>query len=190
MRVGPDVLAPGTVLDIGDHSVEVLAAPDTLSDRYRLRIEADPGGPGITGDFPHLHPKLVETFTCVSGEMLAKVGKEKRAIARGETVEVPEGQVHGFLNTGGETLVVESEVIFPDGYDRRLDIMHFADIYDRLKRDRPDGGEPPLLQMAVLTHEWREVIRQPGVAGALMPSLAAVGKLLGYRPDPFGDNSG
>jgi hypothetical protein len=124
--------------------------------------------------------------------MIAKIGKATSEVAVGETVEVEEGQVHGFLNTGSDQLIVESEVVFPNGYDPQLDLMHFAEIYDRLKRERPvnrSTSEPPLLQMAVLTHEWRDVIRQPGVAGVLMPALAAVGRLAGYRPQPFGDDS-
>lgn len=186
------MLAPGTVLDIGDHSVAVIANPETQGDRYLLRIEADPGGPGITGDFPHIHPSLVETFKCVAGSMVAKVGRTAREVAVGEKVEVLQGQVHGFLNTGTDQLIVESEVIFPTGYDASLDLMRFAEIYDRLKRERPVNkktGEPPLLQMAVLTHDWRKVIRQPGVAGLVMPTLAAAGKLAGYRSKLFEEDS-
>lgn len=185
------MLAAGTKLDIGDHSVEVRAGPDTLGDRYLLRIEADPGGPGIKGDFPHLHPSLVETFLCVSGSMVARVSRQIAEVPVGESVTVGRGQVHGFVNTGDTQLIVDSEVIFPDGYDPSLDLMHFAYIYDRLRteRGRNEGSvEPPLLQMAVLTHEWRAVIRQPGLAGLLMPVLAAAGRLAGYSRDPFDES--
>jgi mannose-6-phosphate isomerase-like protein (cupin superfamily) len=187
------MLAPGTVLDIGDHSVEVIASPESQNDRYLLRIEADPGGPGIKGDFPHIHPSLVESFKCVSGTMVARVGRTTSEVAVGDKVEVAQGEVHGFLNTGTDQLVVESEVIFPNGYDPSLDLMHFAELYDRLKRERPvnsKSGEPPTLQMAVLTHDWRRVIKQPGVAGLLVPTLAAAGKLAGYRSRPFAEGSG
>lgn len=186
------MLASGTVLNIGDHSVEVIANPETREDRYLLRIEADPGGPGIKGDFPHIHPSLVETFKCVTGSMVARVGRTTSEVAVGETVEVAEGQVHGFLNTGADKLIIESEVIFPNGYDARLDLMLFAELYDRLKTERPVNkktGEPPTLQMAVLTHDWQRAIKQPGVAGLLMPALAAAGKLAGYRSKPFEEDS-
>lgn len=178
---------------MSDHSVEVVANPSSLGDRYRLRIDADPGGPGIKGDFPHLHPGLIETFTCVSGSMIARVGKTTREVAVGEQVDVFPGEVHGFLNTGMDRLLVDSEVIFPDGYDPSSDLLLFAGIYDRLKRERPLSkrtGEPPLLQMAALTHAWRTAIRQPGVAGLLMPVLAAAGRLAGYRADPFEGEAG
>ena len=181
------MLEPGARVDIGDHSVEVIANPNELGDRYLLRIDADPGGPGIKGDFPHLHPLLVETFTCISGNMIAKVDGVISDVAEGTAVEVAQGQVHGFLNIGQDQLIVESEVIFPDGYDSTLDLMHFAAIYNRLRQHGPitKSGEPPLLQMAVLIHDWREVIRQPGVAGLLMPALAAIGRLAGYQSPPF-----
>lgn len=82
-------------------------------------------------------------------------------------------------------------MIFPNGYDDRLDLMHLAEIYD-LKREGavdPSTGEPPMLQMAVLTHSWRHVIKQPGIAGFLMPALTAVGRLPGNSSRPFDDGT-
>jgi mannose-6-phosphate isomerase-like protein (cupin superfamily) len=174
----------GTVLDIGDHTVEVLASPAETGDRYLLRIVAEPGGPGIKGDFPHIHPVLVETFQCVSGEMVARVGRDIVEVSPGEKIEVAAGQVHGFLNTGTSNLVADSEVIFLQGYRIEDDLMRFAAIYDQLRRQgpvKPKTGEPPLLQMAVLTRTYRRVLRQPSIAGLLIPPLALVGRLRGYR---------
>lgn len=180
------MLAPGTVLDIGDHSVEILGTPQDLGDRYLLRIEADPGGPGVKGDFPHIHPSLVESFKCVSGEMVVRLGKVVRPLEVDQKVEVPTGSVHGFLNTGEDQLIVESEVVFVNGYRPEDDLLGFASRYDQLKKAGPVGrsGEPPLLQMAVLTHEYRNVIVQPGLASVLMGPMAGLGKLMGYRADP------
>jgi len=180
------VLAQGTVLDIGDHTVEVLDTPAATGDRYRLRIVAEPGAPGIKGDFPHIHPILVETFQCVSGHMVARVDRTVSEVKPGEKVEVPSGKVHGFLNTGESPLTLDGEVIFPNGYRAEDDLMRFAAIYDRLRREgpvNPNTGEPPLLQMAVLANANTRLIRQPGVAGRLMPLLAALGKWRGYRSD-------
>jgi quercetin dioxygenase-like cupin family protein len=178
-------LEPGTKLEIGDHTVEVVESPSTTGDRYRLRIVADPGGPGIKGDFPHAHPALVETFTCVEGTMAVRLGREVSTLPRGSTVQVPPGAVHGFLNTGDDPLTVDSEVIFPNGYRPEDDLLRFAGIYDRLRREGPLGknGEPPLLQMAVLTDAYRHVITQPGPIGRLMGPLAALGRRRGYRSE-------
>lgn len=173
----------GTLLDIGDHSVEILKTPLDTGDRYFVRIVAQPGAPGIDGDFPHVHPTLIETFTCVSGEMKIRVGGEVSYLPEGEEVIALPGQLHGFVNAGLAPLVVKSEVIFPEGYRREDDLLRFGALYDRLRRDGPTNsrGEPPLLQMAVLAHAYRRVIGSPGLAGVLMPAMAALGRLRGYR---------
>lgn len=118
---------------IGDHTVEVVDTPAVTGDRYRLRIVAEPGGPGIRGDFPHRHPILSETFTCVSGHMSVRLGRQVFALLPGETAEVAPSVVHGFVNTGDEPLVLDSEVIFPEGYRRSDDLLRFAQLYDRLR---------------------------------------------------------
>lgn len=178
------VVQVGTKLDIGDHGLTVLTTPEETGDRYVIRIVAEPGGPGIRGDFPHSHPALTETFTCVSGEMTVRVGRRVWALHPGETAEAPPGSVHGFLNTGNSPLTVDGEVIFRDGYTPDVDLLRFAAIYDRLRVDGPvraKDGEPPFLQMAVLTDAYRRAIRVPGLAGMLIRPLAAIGRLRGYR---------
>ncbi len=183
------MIAAGSLFDIGDHTVEVLDTPATLDDRYLLRIIAQPGGPGIKGDFPHIHPVLIETFRCVSGEMVARVGRTISEVKPGEKVEVLAREVHGFLNTGTADLVIECEVIFPDGYRAEDDLMRFAATYDRLRREgqvNPKTGEPPLLQMAVLAAANPRLITQSGVAGRLIPFLGIIGRLRGFGPEPGG----
>jgi mannose-6-phosphate isomerase-like protein (cupin superfamily) len=176
----------GTVVDIGDHSVEILATPGETGDRYRLRIVARPGGgPGLDGAGPHVHPVLIETFVCQSGRMRARLGARLMDVEPGQRIEVPVGTVHGFVNAGDAPLVVESEVVFPPpGYRPEADLMTFAAIYDRL-RQQPNvdarTGEPPMLQMAVLTDAYRAAVIPPGLAGMLIGPLAAVGRARGYR---------
>jgi mannose-6-phosphate isomerase-like protein (cupin superfamily) len=182
------VIPAGTRIDIGDHSVEILATPAETGDRYRLRIVAQPGGgPGIDGDDPHVHPSLVETFACVSGSMRALVGRRLLDLVPGERIEVPARTRHGFINTGDTPLEVESEVIFlPPGYRADTDLMRFAATYDRLRGASdvdPRTGEPPMLQMAVLTDAYRSAVLPAGIAGALIRPLAFVGRWRGYRPD-------
>ena len=182
----------GTVLDIGDHRVEITGNPDSHGDRYVVRIDADPGGPGIKGPFPHVHPTLVETFQCLSGDMVIRAGKEVSDLPVGAKVEVPEGQVHGLLNVGQDQLIVESEVIFPNGYSPDNDLLAFGATYDRLRRERPLSritGEPAVLQMAVMLDAYKHVQRQPGVLGFVFSALAPIGRLVGYEANPFGDGS-
>jgi mannose-6-phosphate isomerase-like protein (cupin superfamily) len=182
------LIPAGTLIDIGDHSVEILATPARTGDRYRLRIVAQPhGGPGIDGDDPHIHPSLVETFVCVSGSMRALVGRRLLDLAPGQRIEVPARTRHGFINAGDTPLEVESEVIFlPPGYRADADLMGFAATYGRLRGASnvdPRTGEPPMLQMAVLTDAYRSAVLPAGIAGTLIRPLAFVGRLRGYRAD-------
>lgn len=186
------MLEVGTVLDIGDHRVEITGNPESHDDRYVVQITADPGGPGIKGPFPHVHPTLVETFKCLSGEMVIRMGKEVSELPVGARVEVPEGQIHGLLNVGTDQLVVESEVIFPRGYSPDSDLMAFGATYDRLRRERPLSrvtGEPPVLQMAVMLDAYKHVQKQPGVMGFVFSTLAPIGRLAGYLPNPFDEST-
>jgi mannose-6-phosphate isomerase-like protein (cupin superfamily) len=188
LQASTAVIPAGTRIDIGDHSVEVLATPADTGDRYRLRIVADPGGgPGIDGDDPHVHPSLVETFVCLSGSMRALVGRHLVDLVPGQRIEVPARTRHGFINTGDIPLEVESEVIFlPPGYRTDADLLGFAATYDRLRGASnvdPRTGEPPMLQMAVLTDAYRSAVMPAGIAGALIRPLALLGRWRGYRPD-------
>jgi mannose-6-phosphate isomerase-like protein (cupin superfamily) len=192
MDIRDAVVPAGTVVDIGDHSVEILATPAETGDRYRLRIMAEPGGgPGIDGDGPHVHPVLIETFVCKAGTMRALLGSQLLDVVPGQRIEVPVGTVHGFVNDGDTPLVVESDVVFPaTGYRREIDLMAFASTYDRMRHlpnVHPGTGEPPMLQMAVLTDAYRSAVIPPGLAGRLIGPLAAIGRLRGYRATTPGD---
>jgi mannose-6-phosphate isomerase-like protein (cupin superfamily) len=184
----------GTILDIGDHTVEIIATPRDTGDRYRLRIVVRPGGgPGIDGDGPHIHPVLIETFVCRSGRMKARLGTTLTDVEPGQSIDVPMGTVHGFVNAGDEPLVVDSEVVFPaPGYRPAADLLAFAAIYDRLRLEPdvdPRTGEPPMLKVAVLTHAYRSAVMPPGLAGRLIRPLAAIGRLRGYRATMPGGRS-
>lgn len=155
-----------------------------------VRIDADPGGPGIKGPFPHVHPTLVETFKCVSGDMLIRSGRDVSELPVGAKVEVPEGRLHELLNVGTDQLIVESEVIFPKGYTPDNDLLMFGATYDRLRRERPLSrvtGEPPMLQMAVMIDAYKDVQKQPGALGMLFSFLALIDRLAGYKSRPFDD---
>ncbi len=182
------MLEIGTVLDLGDHHVQIMGNPDSHGDRYVVLIDADPGGPGVKGPFPHIHPTLVETFKCISGDMVIRAGRDVSELPVGGKVDVPKGQIHGLLNVGTDQLIVESEVIFPEGYSPSRDLLSLGATYDRLRRERPLSrftGEPPILQMAVILDAYKDVQKQPGPLGVLFAALAPVGKMVGYESDPF-----
>ena len=179
------MLPPGTFLDLGNHSLQVLASPMETGDRYRLRVVAEPGGgPGIGSD-AHVHPVLTETFTCLEGRMLARCAGKTAIQPVGERLEVPPGAAHGFINDGDGDLVVETEVIFDGGGPRAgADLLDFAAIYAGLLRDgrvNPRSGQPSLLQMAVLYRTYADAVDEIGPASLVLKALAPVGRLRGYQ---------
>lgn len=42
-------------------------------------------------------------------------------------------------------------------------------------------GYPPLLHMAVIENSRRQAMRHPGLVGLIMPALAFLGRLRGYK---------
>ena len=100
-------------------------------------------------------------------------------------MEVPAGTVHGFKNTGDEPAVMDVDMVFtPPGPRPEADLMAIGVAIAGLARDGKVSrrtGYPPILQFAVLAQAHPEAMKFPGIAGLLMPPLAALGRLRGYR---------
>jgi len=176
----------GMVFEDPGETTEVLATPDETGDRYRVRLTVTPGGgPGIRGFGPHTHPGLVEIFQCVSGTMTARLGRQISNLEPGDRLEVSPGIVHGFKNTGEEPLIVYVDMVFtPPGPRPEADLMAIGVAIAGLIRDGKASrwtGFPPMLQFAVIGEARPEAMKFTGIAGLLMPSLAALGRLRGYR---------
>ena len=117
--------------------------------------------------------------------MTARPGRRISDLAPGERLEVPPGTVHGFKNTGEEHLVAEVDIVFtPPGPRPEADLMAIGVAIAGLVKDgKVSGwtGFPPILQMAVIEDAYPEAMKEAGIAGMLMPSLAALGRLRGNR---------
>lgn len=152
-----------------------------------MRLTIGPGGgPGIRGLGPHLHPGLIEILQCVSGTMRARVGRRVATLPPGERLNVPAGVVHGFKNTGPTPLIVNVDIVFtPPGPRPEADLMAIgwamAGFVQAGEVSRWTGY-PPLLQLAVIEDAHPQAMRQPGLVGLVMPALAFLGRLRGYRP--------
>jgi len=186
----PYMVEAGTVLRFESETMEFTATPGDTGDRYRLTMTVTPGGgPGIKGFGPHIHDGTTEAFTIVSGTMRYRLGRDVSDVGAGTRVEVPPGAVHGFVNPGDEPLVAEVEIIFgPDGPDPADDPVPIGVIVARLIEEGPVSritGYPPILQLAVVEAGWPRGMREAGLAGVVMPVLARLGRLRGYRPNPF-----
>lgn len=183
------MIEPGVVLEFPTERIEFLSTPATTGDRYQTRLTAPPGGgPGVKGGGPHTHPGLVEIFRCVSGEMTIRRGKDLAALSAGEDAEVPAGVVHGFVNSGTGSLVVDIDLVFtPPGPRPEADLSVLGLILDGLIRDGHVSrrtGLPPVTQVALLLKErFPEAMAQPGLGGLLVGPMAAVGRWRGYRTE-------
>ena len=169
----------GLILDEPDERIEFLATTaDTNGELVRCRIRVAPGRPAPP---EHSHPRQQETFSVEQGRMGIIVGKETLEADAGQVVVVPVGTNHTFWNAGDGSLVVVGDI------RPALRVEDFVETIHVLIRDgklRAGGkGANPLLMAVVareFRREWRLTRLSPIVRG-LLPLLAAVGRLAGYR---------
>ena len=184
------LVEPGSVLNLGQETMEITGTPAETGDRYTVRMTVEPGGgPGVKGFGPHIHDGFTETFTVVSGAMKYRLGRQISEAGPGDRVEVPPGDVHGFKNIGDGELAVDVEIVFgADGPSPETDPMVLGVTVARLMNEGKKSrltGYPPILQLAVIEYNTPRATRDAGIPGLVMPSLAWLGRRLGYKPDPF-----
>ena len=169
----------GQVLEEPGETIEFLAtAEDTGGElvRCRVRVKRDRPAPP-----EHSHPRLEERFLVESGRMGYILGDRRLEAGPGETVVVPAGTNHSFWNAGDDQLSVMSEVRPALRFEDFVETIHV------LIRDGhiPAGGRranPLLLAVVAQAYrqEWRLTRLRPA-ARAMLPALALVGRLAGYR---------
>ncbi len=179
-------MTAGTVLNDPGEMTEVLATPRETGDRYQLRLTMQPGGgSGLRGFGLHSHAGLVEILHCVSGNVVGRRNSTINQLHPGDRLEVPAGILHGLKNTSDEPSVVDVDMTFTWPGPRRIaDLMAIGVAIDTLVRDGSVSrwtGYPPLLHLAVIEAEHPEAMEHAGLAGFLMPVLARLGRLRGYR---------
>lgn len=83
-------------------------------EHFRFERSARSGGrfvfvwtlqPGQRGPGPHLHPHETETFEILSGTLRVWLAGRPRDLEAGETLVVPPGTPHRFLNAGADPVV-------------------------------------------------------------------------------------
>jgi len=75
-------------------------------DALHAEVWTSPGG-----DVPaHYHPQQTERFEVVSGEVVFRVGRDRRRVGPGERVIAEPGVVHAFKNSGAVDALVRVEV--------------------------------------------------------------------------------
>lgn len=151
---------------------------ETGGRRLALRVTAEPNGVSTP---VHLHPRQRETFHVTSGRLTYLKGtRERRTAGAGETVVIEPGTPHSWWNDGPATLEMDGS-LEPAG---RFQVF-METVYGLIRDGKVTrGGVPNLLQMAVIAREFREDIvmtELPRPAQVLLPVVAVVGRLLGYR---------
>jgi mannose-6-phosphate isomerase-like protein (cupin superfamily) len=176
-RVGDVIEHPGT----GEQIVFRQTARETGGMELVLEFRVRPGG-FVAG--AHVHPRQEERFDVLEGTVRFRVDGQERDAGPGQTVVVPAGVPHVWWNPG------EAPVRLIVRFGPALRTEEFFEVFFGLAQDGktdPQTGQAGLLQSAVMIWEFRREIRPASpplaVQWALVPALAAIGRLLRYRPD-------
>jgi len=161
-------------------------AQDTGGTELEMEFRVRPGG-FVAG--AHVHPEQAEHFEILEGTVRFHIAGREMDVDAGQSVVVPAGTPHVWWNPSAvpARLVVRFRPALRTGA--------FFEAFFGLAQDgktNPRTGEGGLLQMAVVIREFRREIRPASpplpVQRVLVPVLAAVGRLLGYRanyPYPY-----
>jgi quercetin dioxygenase-like cupin family protein len=132
---------------------------------------------------PHVHLDFVQSFEVLEGTATAALDGEERKLAAGEALEVPKGTTHvDPWNAEDADLLVRFRFTpvprFVEVYTERAGELIRSDALN--KRE-----EVPMLQLFVVLHatDGQSWGAGPpiGMQKALLPLLAALGRLRGFR---------
>lgn len=178
------MIAPSDVLE---HPVtgEKINFSQTARDTGGRLCEADfYMRPGAFVAAEHIHPRQEERFAVIAGTLRGRVAGKELAGRPGETVVVPAGTPHLWWNPGDEELHVRVEV------RPALTLENWFESYFGLAQAgkvSAKSGLPNLFQLAVMMRAYQAVLilaRPPRpVQTLLFGSLAAIGRVLGYKAD-------
>ena len=169
----------GEILDEGLEQIEFLAtAADTGGRFVRCRSRV---APGRAAPPEHSHPEQQERFTVEHGVFGYVLGDRRLEARAGDEIVVPPGTNHTWWNAGADELSVLGEVSPALQFEDFVETIH---VLIRDGRLRAGGGRPNPLLLAVVAQayrrEWR-LTRLSPVARTMVPVLAVIGRLAGYR---------
>ena len=148
------------------------------------RLIATEGAGGVTVAFEfalparsagaprHVHTRITETFTVVSGQLLVEVGArgQNSVLTAGESVTIKPGTPHSFRNASDESVVFRCEVTPGVGFENFI-----RTLYGLARDGRVDAaGMPVNFWQVVLILQMGDV-HAPGVPLALQQWL--IGRL-------------
>lgn len=162
------------------------------ADTEGRRVESDLWlQPGAAVAGAHVHPRLVERFEVLDGELGFSIGGSERRVRPGDgVVEVPAGAVHDWWNSGEGMAHVRVDVEAIGGAPGRP-AARFVAVIEALWSLGALGrvnakGMPDPLWLAAIGREYNDVIRfvrPPAVVqAALFAPLAALARRSGRDP--------
>ena len=129
----------------------------------------------------HRHPRLVEQFTVLEGELTVKRDGRTSTFHRNETAVIEPGVWHDWWNAGDRDAQVRVEITPGERF------VHMIETFFGLARlGHTDAkGMPHPLQLALSAREFSDVIvfrsPPPAVQRAIFAALAPVARWRGYR---------
>ena len=162
----------------GERFVWRKVARDTGGELLQVDLFVAPGGFAAA---EHVHPKQEERFEVLAGRLQLRLDGQGKALGVGDQETVPAGRPHVWWNRGEEELHVLVE--FRPALRSEMFFETFVGLAHDVKTNR--RGLPNLLRLSVLMREFSNEVRPAGIPYviqvALLGSLAAIGRLMGYR---------
>ena len=182
-----DLPRSGTTLT-NDHIQSRFVLRQTALETGGQALEVDnfisPGGGPIA--FPHVHPRMRETFTVVEGEVRFVVDGEARSVRAGSEIVVEPGKVHGFQNASDQPahMIARLEAAQDGPWMERAEHGLLPDSgFVQMDRAGGIGGVSPA-QMIVFANRYKDVY-PPAVPRWLVDVLsflvAPTARLFGLR---------
>jgi mannose-6-phosphate isomerase-like protein (cupin superfamily) len=141
------------------------------------------GGSGGGDALLHIHPLADEIFHVRAGRLKIVLGREEVSVGPGESLTVPRGIVHCFVNAAaGETVATVT-------FDPPQEHVAFFRNFALLTQERPGwfsaSGKAPLLLIALALHHFQDHLYLAGppvwLQKRLFAVLAVVARWRGYQ---------
>jgi quercetin dioxygenase-like cupin family protein len=129
----------------------------------------------------HFHPSQDEHFELLDGTLEAEIDGQRRELRAGDTLDVPARTPHAMWNACDRPATTRWQT------RPALRTERFFETVFRLAREGKvsEKGVPNPLQLGVIANAYRDEFRTTkppqALQALLLPPLALVGRLLGYR---------
>jgi len=181
---GPPDLTPIQIGEVWENPVTreratILELPQHNPDRRAVAEPVARVGARVIGE--HRHPRIVERFTVLEGELTVKCNGKTGILRRGETATIAPGVWHDWWNAADRDARVHVEVTPGERFAHMIETL-----FGLARLGHTDArGMPDLWQLALTAREFSDVVvfrsPPPPVQRALFGALAPIARWRGYR---------